>query len=106
MEKEIWLFNTKKTGMQGVNPFEGSSANKRTGLQTKVGGGTHRGEGLAFPYHLALLFGGGGLVKRAVLRGPLESLKPCHDPPPLGVTAPDRRSSNSVNTIQGPSKTY
>lgn len=28
LEKEIWLFNTKKTGMQGVNPFEGSSANK------------------------------------------------------------------------------
>ncbi len=28
VEKEIWLFNTKTTGMQGVNPFEGSSANK------------------------------------------------------------------------------
>ncbi len=45
VEKESWLFNTKKTGMQGVNPFEGSSANKRTGLQTKVGGGTHGGRG-------------------------------------------------------------
>ncbi len=48
VEKEIWLFNTKKTGMQGVNPFDDSSANKRTGLQTKVGGGK-QGGGVGFP---------------------------------------------------------
>lgn len=43
---QIWLFNTKEAGMQRVNPFGGlSSANKGTGLQTKVVGGGAKGEG-------------------------------------------------------------
>lgn len=42
----IWLLNTKEDGMQRVNPFGGlSSANKGTGLQTKVEGGGAKGEG-------------------------------------------------------------
>lgn len=42
---KIWLFNTKEAGMQRVNPFGGlSSANKGTGLKTKVEGGGAVGE--------------------------------------------------------------
>ncbi|ROL40789.1 hypothetical protein DPX16_9783 [Anabarilius grahami] len=39
VKKEIWLFNTKKTGMQGVNPFEGSSANKGQASRQRLVGG-------------------------------------------------------------------
>lgn len=47
--KEIWLFNTKKTGMQGVNPLDGSSANKRPSSRQRLVRGYARGGGAGFP---------------------------------------------------------
>jgi len=91
VEKEIWLFNTKKTGMQGVNPFEGSSANKGQASRQRLVGVRTGGRGWLSLTIWPFCFGGGGLVRRAVLHGPSDSLKPRHDPPPQRAIAPDRR---------------
>lgn len=100
--KEIWLFNTKKTGMQGVNPLDGSSANKRPSFRQRLVRGVRtRGRGwLSLTIWLFCLGEGAGLC------GPSESLKPSHDPPSPRAVSQDRRPTNSVNTIEALSKPY